>query len=244
MGATEQSTYVLMGKTLTWNQVSETIDRDLREIEHQKWARPYKCLQLVEGQRILDIGCWTGALSYLMAQTHDEVVGIDVLPEAVAVARRKFPLPNLTFEVMDGQALKFQDDSFDCVVALEVIEHVQNPWGFLGGIRRVLRPGGCLVISSPNAINVYSILKQLYPGLPDLLHRIDTEPWNTGNQMDHLFAWDIFTLYRLLRRQGFEYGIHDFAGGLEIPFIATLPFNLPGLSRYARTMIFKMRKPL
>jgi hypothetical protein len=105
----------------------------------------------------------------------------------------------------------------------------------------LLRPGGHLIVSTPNAVNLYALAKQFYPDLHQLFVGIDNEAMDTGTHTDHLYSWDIFTLYRLLHRTGFIYEAHAFAG-LHIPFIGMMPFSLPMLSRLSRTMILKARR--
>jgi ubiquinone/menaquinone biosynthesis C-methylase UbiE len=92
---------------------------------------------------ILDNGCeQTGRQLVLLAeQTQGRVVGTNIyqgFPEQTVKRRR----PNNEFYYMDGQNLTFEDDSFDLVISLNVLEHVPNPAKYLQECCRVLRPGG------------------------------------------------------------------------------------------------------
>jgi len=99
------------------------------------------------GRRVLDLGCRYGALTRWYLDGND-VVGMDVDREALAEAAL------LGIETHWGdveEPFPFPDASFDVVVAGELLEHVREPGDVVGEARRVLRPGGRLVASVPNA---------------------------------------------------------------------------------------------
>jgi len=102
---------------------------------------------------VLDAGCGAGQGSaYLSRSGARYVVGIDISSEAIAYARRTFPQNNLTFVVMDALHLGFPDHTFDLVTSIEVIEHLSEPDQYVAEIRRVLRNGGILALSTPNKL--------------------------------------------------------------------------------------------
>jgi SAM-dependent methyltransferase len=113
------------------------------------------------GLRILDLGCRYGALTRAYLEGND-VVGVDVDREALAEAAT---LGIETRWADVEQRLPFDDASFDVVVAGELLEHVRDPAGLVGEARRLLRPGGRLVGSVPNAYRLPNRLRFLR-GLP------------------------------------------------------------------------------
>jgi SAM-dependent methyltransferase len=125
------------------------VDVDLLN-EHM--ARYTFAARLARGKRVLDIGCGAGYGSAELAHSADWVAGIDVAAEAVDFASSHYLAPNLVFEQGSATALPHGDAAFDLVVAFEVIEHLENWRGFLEEARRVLRPCGQLIVSTPNKL--------------------------------------------------------------------------------------------
>jgi SAM-dependent methyltransferase len=108
-------------------------------------------LPLCEGRDVLDAGCGVGYGTAFLAGRARRVVGVDLDPEAVAYARGRYAAPNVEFRAGDVQALDLPDDAFDVVCSFETIEHVPDRDAFLAEVRRVLRPGGAFVVSTPRA---------------------------------------------------------------------------------------------
>lgn len=123
------------------------------EIWYEHWHRYHFAAKLVSGMRVLDVACGEGYGSALLAQRAARVVGADISPAAIDHARARYAgVPNLEFAAGDCAALPFTDASFDAVVSFETIEHIHEQEAFLDEVRRVLRPGGLFVLSSPNKL--------------------------------------------------------------------------------------------
>ena len=97
--------------------------------------------------RILDIGCGTGFnVAYLRNLGFTRVVGLDVAPEALDFCRSR----QLTALVQaDATRAPFLDGTFDMILALDLIEHVEDDVTAIRGLARLLAPGGVLVIFTP-----------------------------------------------------------------------------------------------
>ncbi len=122
-------------------------------LEHEHRYR--FCLNLVDGQRVLDIACGEGFGAEMLATPASLVWGVDIDRFAVTHASQTCPRDNLRFLVGACSAIPLPDASVDVVVSFETIEHHDEHEAMMQEIRRVLRPGGALVISSPDR-RVYS----------------------------------------------------------------------------------------
>jgi ubiquinone/menaquinone biosynthesis C-methylase UbiE len=96
-----------------------------------------------KGERILDVGCGTGNLSFAIAATcsPSEVHAVDLSPIYVEYARRRSQDERIVFQVGDACALDFPDHSFDRVLSLLVLHFVPNPERAIAEMRRVAKPG-------------------------------------------------------------------------------------------------------
>lgn len=122
----------------------------LREIRYEHVHRYVFARELVAGRRVLDAACGEGYGSALLAETASRVSGVDVSAQAVEHATERYSAANLEFHQADCLALPFPDDQFDCVVSFETLEHLENHEQLLAEFKRVLRPGGFLLISTPD----------------------------------------------------------------------------------------------
>lgn len=122
----------------------------VREIRYEHVHRYAFARELVAGRRVLDAACGEGYGSALLAETASEVIGVDLSAEAVAHASERYPAANLEFRQADCLDLPLEDTSVDCVVSFETLEHLADHDRLLAEFRRVLRPDGFLLISTPD----------------------------------------------------------------------------------------------
>lgn len=115
----------------------------------------------LDARSLLELGCGEGALGALIKQRQKcRVVGVELDHEAAMIAKKKID------DVYVGDVrhiIEVIHDRFDCIVASEIVEHVDDPWSLLSELRRVTAPGGRLVISIPNLANA-SIVGDLLRG--------------------------------------------------------------------------------
>lgn len=105
----------------------------------------------VKGNFVLDIACGTGYGSDLLCRRGAKsVIGMDILSETIDFARAKYKSNGLQFKVGDILEIGLSKNYFDVITCFETIEHVSNQEKALREIRRVLKPNGLLIISSPN----------------------------------------------------------------------------------------------
>ena len=115
--------------------------------------------ELSGGRRVLDIACGEGYGSELLARTAAHVVGVDIVPAVVAHANRRYRRQNLVFVAGSAAAIPIADHSVDLVVSFETLEHLDQHEDMMRDLKRILRPGGLLVMSSPD--------RRQYSDLPD-----------------------------------------------------------------------------
>lgn len=121
------------------------------EIRYEHLHRYAWCASVLAGKDVLDIACGEGYGAALIAVRATSVIGVDISRDAVEHASTQYSrLSNLRFEQGSAAAIPLQDASVDAVVSFETIEHLLEQEVMLSEIRRVLRPEGFLVISSPN----------------------------------------------------------------------------------------------
>lgn len=107
--------------------------------------------RIVAGKSVLDLGCNNGYGTDILSKRCTRIVGVDVSPTAVATAKSKYQSKTVSFQQIDGQTLPFNEDSFDVITSFQVIEHLPDYDGYFSEIRRVLRPEGVLLLTTPNA---------------------------------------------------------------------------------------------
>ncbi|MBN8943046.1 MAG: glycosyltransferase [Rhizobiales bacterium] len=117
-------------------------------IEH--YHRYFLARDFCSGRDVLDIAAGEGYGSALLAQVANSVIGVEIDAAAVEAARRDFPRSNLRFVQGDARAIPMADASVDVAVSFETYEHIAAQETFLKELRRVLRPGGVLIISTPD----------------------------------------------------------------------------------------------
>jgi SAM-dependent methyltransferase len=145
---------------------------------------------LSAADRVLDLGCGQGDFTALIRQTGAEVLGVEVAQAAVDRARRRHPGLEFDLVEIDGP-LPLGDGSFDVVWASEVIEHVADTARWLSEVRRVLAPGGRLLVTTPS----HGRLRLAMGGIERY-----SEPLG-----DHLHLYSSRSLRELLEEFGFDH---------------------------------------
>ncbi len=121
-------------------------DAFVEDVERYLFAK-----QFVKGQKVVDIACGTGFGSHLLWAEGGArwVLGIDSAPEALSQTARFIVPGTVEFSLARAEQIPAESGSVDVVISAETIEHLEEPGPFLEELRRILRPGGRAVISTP-----------------------------------------------------------------------------------------------
>ena len=118
---------------------------------------------LAKRKRVLDIACGEGYGANLLAVVASKVIGVDLDAGTIAHARAKYQRRNLHFAEGSCTEIPCEDHSIDLVASFETIEHISQHDAFLSEIKRVLAPGGILVISSPHKAEYQKVSEAANP---------------------------------------------------------------------------------
>jgi 2-polyprenyl-3-methyl-5-hydroxy-6-metoxy-1,4-benzoquinol methylase len=177
------------------------------------------------GKRVLDVGCSSGYLARPLSERGNTIVGIELDPEA-AHAAEQFCERVLVGDV-ETMELPLEPSSFDVVLCGDVVEHLRDPVAALARLRAFLKPGGRVVLSTPNIAN-WAIRLSLLGGRWRYTERGILDRTHT-----HLFTRA--TLAEALERAGYEQVRIDFS--VPVPGDSDL---LDGLGR----ALGRLRPPL
>lgn len=131
------------------------------EVMQEHLDRYKFALDYVKGKKVLDCASGAGYGSYMLAQTAYDVIGVDISQDAIDYAKNHYQAYNLEFFCHDACNLPFDDSTFDVITSFETLEHIKEYQCFIKECKRVLRPHGLLIISTPNRV-VSAILKNEY----------------------------------------------------------------------------------
>jgi 2-polyprenyl-3-methyl-5-hydroxy-6-metoxy-1,4-benzoquinol methylase len=161
------------------------------------------------GERVLDLGCGEGRFAAELISAGATVVGVDITGEPLRRAAARHPDLDLRL-ISSERRWALEDSSFDVVWAGEVIEHVADTAGWLSEVRRVLRSGGVLLLSTP----AHPLLLMLRLALSARAFDTHFDPLS-----EHLRFYSGRTLRRLL--SGFGFGEIDIRAVGGAPGIRT-----------------------
>ncbi len=162
---------------------------DRLELPEFAQRRAFLLGEVRSGDRVLDLGCGSGEFTAAVSRLGANAIGVDVAEAALERARASHPELDFRPTPIDGP-LEFDDHSFDLVWASEVIEHVADTARWLSELRRVLKPRGRVLLTTPS----HGRLRVLFGGVEQF-----SEPLG-----DHLHLYTRASLATLLAEFGFE----------------------------------------
>lgn len=161
-----------------------------------------------ESTRLLDLGCGNGSLCSLLSEKGYDVTGIDSSDSGISFAESNFPdCKFIKGSVYELPETLFQ--SFDAVIAADVIEHLFLPREIARASKKCLKTGGTLIVTTP----YHGYFKNLALALSGQLDSHFTALWDGG----HVKFFSVPTLTKLLREEGYGKLHYKFAG--RFPYI-------------------------
>jgi 2-polyprenyl-3-methyl-5-hydroxy-6-metoxy-1,4-benzoquinol methylase len=162
--------------------------------------------------RFLDVGCGRGEVVWAARECGWDTEGCDLSENFVRYARE---VNGVNAHAATLEQMNYADSSFDVVTMVEVIEHLYDPAETVRELRRVVRPGGLVYISTPNEESIYQSLGNLYykaRGLDWVVNLCPT--WN----LYHIQGFSPRSLRYLLERNDFQIEeLVVYPGGLIVP---------------------------
>jgi len=141
LGARRPGSAAFFGRVgAQWDDVS-------RELYGERYAGDALASLLPTGLIAADIGCGTGVFTQMLAPIADRVIGIDREPTMLEAARSRIGTPaNVDLRLGDAEQLPLENESIDLAVLGLILHHLENPVRTLAEVRRVLKPGGRLLV--------------------------------------------------------------------------------------------------
>lgn len=130
--------------------LNEAITNEAEYYNHLVHIATYKfALKYVKDKQVLDYGCGSGYGSRMLSNIAEYVTAVDISEEAVNFAKNNYIADNLVFKT----ASELSDEKYDIITSFQVIEHVHNDIEYLINLKRLLKPDGCILISTPDKSN-------------------------------------------------------------------------------------------
>jgi ubiquinone/menaquinone biosynthesis C-methylase UbiE len=182
----------------------------IRRLSHDTTNRKILSLaapRVIPGARVLDLGAGEGYFSQLLGELvrdrhGQDPAGIIRACDAVPDQFRYDPVPCDAVGA-DGR-LPYEDATFDLVCSLEVIEHVEDQFGFLREAYRVLKPGAALLLSTPNVLNMNSRWRYLHSGFAQLFDPLPLGRRDIVHTSGHIHPVSYYYLAYAARAAGFR----------------------------------------
>ena len=199
-----------------WDQVPVTYYQDgvrknpLQRIWHGiKANTAVNILKQKKFKNLLDVGCASGHMISRVSRSFPGVscTGLDVYDKAIKYAKATYP--NIRFRIGDAHKLPFKNNSFDAIICYETIEHVEHPAAVLRELKRVLKPGGRIILAMDSGNWLFRIVWAIW-------ERSRGAVW----QHAHLHPFTHNELESLIKKSGLTVQSKRFTHlGMEVVFV-------------------------
>ncbi|GAC1465134.1 MAG: hypothetical protein NVSMB9_04450 [Isosphaeraceae bacterium] len=186
----------------------------------------------VAGGSLVDVGCGRGGLWPFVRERFANYMGVDV------VAYEGFPAEGRFVAVdVDSGAIPLADVAFDVVASIETIEHLDGPRRFVAELVRLLKPGGWLLVTTPNQLSLHSLVSLVLRGYFSAFHE------SPGLYPAHITALVETDLLRIAREQGLVDAAIHYSNHGRVPLTSGhYPSPFRG-RRFSDNLLLMARRP-
>lgn len=167
------------------------------EKTHGRVTAIFRAVEHPERTSVLDLGAGEGAFSRVLQELGFQVEAADLFPDKFKVAG--IPCHRVHLD----RPFPLQDERYDRVVSIEVIEHLQDQFNYAREVNRILKPGGRFILTTPNILNFASRLKYLLTGFYSLVVRPVNE-FAGSKLFDHIAPATYYQVRYVLHTSGFR----------------------------------------
>ena len=210
-----------------------TADHLIDSIPRYRWVIS-ELKKLSKGSNILDIGCGEGSILWAAKKLGHTPNGCEVSRNAVKIAKTLVETDNIIAGTLETEI--YPNNTFDCVISLEVLEHLRNPRYFIETIAAILKPTGTLLLSTPN----------YYRG-GAFAERMVHKPHSCTDYPPHHYSrWTAKTLKTALKRSFGEIRIGSIEYQASSPFkrIASKVFHALTFKKMGQSLFAVAKKPI
>lgn len=187
----------------------EYYNRILKRNDH-KFIPFISILDKYNVKSVLDLGCGAGQSTNILSSKYD-VIGTDVSDLFIKKAKEMYP--KVKFAVEDIECLSFDDNTFDAVVLIDVIEHIENIEKAISEVKRVLKPNGIALAVFPNHLkfnrdNWLICLKKIL-GIDNKIYKVKTDPkkWKLSSDNDIAWKSNYFDIMKMWGKKTYDHSL-------------------------------------
>jgi ubiquinone/menaquinone biosynthesis C-methylase UbiE len=158
-----------------WEKIAPTYDKQSSKFEQAYKNSIEKSKKVLKNtDKVLEIACGTGIISLGIAEQVNNVIGVDISPKMITIAKEKLlklPINNVNFNIADGYSLQYEDNTFDAILLFNSLHIVKDPCVLLDEAYRLLKPNGYLITATDCYSESVPFFKTIYTLVPRIMNQ-------------------------------------------------------------------------
>lgn len=171
----EQENERIIKERSLWEKIAPNYDKQSTKFEKAYKLSIEKAKEVLKNtDNVLEIACGTGIVSLGIAEKVNSVIGVDISPKMISIAKEKaakLSANNVDFETADGYSLRYEDNSFDAVLLFNSLHIVKEPNVLLAETYRLLKPNGYLITATDCYSESVPFSKKIYTLVPKIMNK-------------------------------------------------------------------------